>query len=248
VVFAGALTKILNTPGPDDGNPETVKVDTGKIRSVIDSSPYGYLDPIPTARLLDASGIKRVREEYACSLTELTEITDSTGFPVVMKIAGPLHKTDVGGVVLNIGDPGTAVKEYTRMSQIPGFKGVIIQEMVSGLELFAGVKNEGPFGHILMAGMGGVLVEVMKDFSAELIPVSAKSAIRMIHSLKGYDIIKGVSGRKGVNESLFVDIICRLSALIEAAPEIMEVDLNPLIGSGDMIIAVDARIRIEKTK
>jgi acetyltransferase len=118
--------------------------------------------------------------------------------------------------------------------------------MVTGTELFAGIKAEGSFGHLLMAGLGGIYIEMIKDVSVSLVPVSYNEAERMVRSLKGYAVIKGTRGQQGVNETAFIDIICRLSALTEAAPEIHELDLNPLMGTEKLVVAVDARIRIEK--
>jgi acetyltransferase len=97
-----------------------------------------------------------------------------------------------------------------------------------------------------MCGMGGIYIEVLRDISSSLSPVSADEAINMIRSLKSYGIIKGVRGQKPINEAAFADTIRRLSALLEAAPEIAEMDLNPLLGSDKGVVAVDARVRIQK--
>jgi acetyltransferase len=163
-----------------------------------------------------------------------------------MKVVGPVHKSDVGGVILNISDNDTVTSSFKKMMKIQGAKAVIIQKMVAGTELYAGVKDEGSFGHLLLTGLGGIFIEVLKDVSSSLVPVSNTSALEMIHSLKSYAIIKGVRGKKGINESIYAEIICRLSALIEAAPEIFELDLNPLMATADSILVVDARISVEK--
>ncbi len=169
------------------------------------------------------------------------------GFPVVMKVVGPVHKSDVGGVVLNLMSDKAVSDNFTRMIEIPGSTAVLIQKMMKGTELFAGIKAEGTFGHLLLAGLGGIFIEVLKDVSSSLVPVVKAEAELMVHSLKAYEIIKGTRGQSGVNEPAFVDIICRLSALAEAAPEIVELDLNPLMGTSEIVVAVDARVRIEKT-
>jgi hypothetical protein len=133
------------------------------------------------------------------------------------------------------------------MMEVPGSNAVLVQKMVSGTELFAGIKAEGAFGHLLLAGLGGIFIEVLKDVSSSLVPVSFSEAEHMVHSLRGYAIIKGIRGQKGIKESSFIEVICRLSALAEIAPEIYEMDLNPLMGTEDSVVAVDARIRIEMT-
>jgi acyl-CoA synthetase (NDP forming) len=120
--------------------------------------------------------------------------------------------------------------------------------MAKGTELFAGVKSEGSFGHLVLAGLGGIFIEVLKDVSAGLVPINGSEANSMIRSLKSYKIIEGVRGKEGVDERGFAEIICRLSSLVEEAPEIVEMDLNPLLGTANEVVAVDARIRIEKNK
>jgi acetate---CoA ligase (ADP-forming) len=130
------------------------------------------------------------------------------------------------------------------MMRIESAIAILLQPMLKGTELFAGAKYEDKFGHLILCGMGGVFIEVMKDVSQAISPVCPGEALNMIRSLKSYGIIQGVRGRKGLNEQLFAEIILKLSALCQEAPEIDELDLNPLLGDGDSIIAVDARISI----
>jgi acyl-CoA synthetase (NDP forming) len=118
--------------------------------------------------------------------------------------------------------------------------------MANGIELFIGAKREHGFGHLLLCGLGGILIEVLGDFSSSLAPVSRQEATRMIRNLRGYPLIEGSRGNAGVSESRFTDVIQRFSALIEAAPEIAEMDINPLLGAGQTLLAVDTRIRIER--
>jgi acetyltransferase len=117
--------------------------------------------------------------------------------------------------------------------------------MLSGTELFVGAKLEPRFGHMILCGMGGIFIEVLKDVSAGLSPLAMDEAISMIRSLKSYKIIRGVRGQKGISEERFAEVIVRLSALLQAAPEITELDLNPLLGGPDHVVAVDARICIQ---
>ena len=127
---------------------------------------------------------------------------------------------------------------------LPGVTAVLIQKMISGIELFCGAKREDRFGHIIMAGMGGVFIEVFRDVATALAPVEEEEAVSMIRSLKSYKIIKGIRGAAGVKEETFVSVITSLSDLLTAAPEIAEMDINPLLGTPEGIVAVDARIRI----
>ena len=123
---------------------------------------------------------------------------------------------------------------------------ILMQPMLSGTELFVGASYEEKFGHLILCGLGGVFIEILEDTAAELSPVSKSQAANMIRSLKSYKIIQGTRGQEGVNERKFAETITRLSALCEAAPEIQELDLNPLLGSKGRVVAVDARIKIER--
>ncbi|MDR4988955.1 MAG: acetate--CoA ligase family protein, partial [Bacteroidales bacterium] len=154
--------------------------------------------------------------------------------------------SDGGGVVLNIRNAAALTAEFERMMNIKDTTAVLLQPMLSGIELFAGAKREDHFGHLILAGMGGIFIEVLKDVAARLSPLSAEEASEMINSLKSQAILKGVRGQKGINREQFIDVLLRLSALQEAAPEIFEMDLNPLLGNEKQIVAVDARIHISK--
>jgi acetyltransferase len=161
-------------------------------------------------------------------------------------VVGPVHKSDVGGVTLNIKSKKHLEAEFNRMREIPGVTAVMVQEMLSGTELFIGAKYEPRFGHIILCGLGGIFVEVLGDVSSGLAPLTFNEAYSMIKSLRAYRIIKGTRGKTGINEDRFAEIIVRLSSLLRFATEIKEMDLNPLIGSHKGITAVDARIRIAK--
>jgi acyl-CoA synthetase (NDP forming) len=124
---------------------------------------------------------------------------------------------------------------------------VLIQPMLSGTELFVGAKYEPKFGHMILCGLGGIFIEVLKDVSAGLAPIGLEEAMWMIRSLKSYRIIQGVRGQKGINEEMFANVILRLSSLIKSAPEIMELDFNPLLGKEDAVVVVDARISLKKS-
>ncbi len=118
--------------------------------------------------------------------------------------------------------------------------------MVSGVELFIGAKKEENYGHLIMCGLGGIFIEILQDVSAAFSPITKKEAAHMIDSLKGHKIFEGVRGEEPLNKDLFIEIIQAVSALLKLAPEITELDLNPLLAKGDNIIAVDARIAVEK--
>lgn len=245
VVFGNALAKVYNTPAPA-APAEHPSVDITAIRRVVDEAVSGYLAPEKVQQLLDAAGIPRAGEAVVANREDAVVAAEKLGYPVVMKVVGPVHKSDVGGVVLNVKDAGTVGREFDRMISIEDTTAILLQPMLSGTQIFAGAKFEPKFGHMILCGLGGIFIEVLKDVQSSLSPVSAAEASEMIRNLKSYKIIQGVRGQEGVNETAFADAILRLSALCEAAPEIAEMDINPLLGNAKGVVAVDARIRIEK--
>jgi acetyltransferase len=246
VLFGKALCRVFNTPAPAENKGGNSIIDVSGIRSVIDRAGNGYLAPHEVSLLLKASAISTVPETVVTAAEDAVREASSMGFPVVMKVVGPVHKSDIGGVVLNIRTPEAVRAEFGRLIQLPEVTGILVQKMISGTELFCGAKREQKFGHLVMAGMGGIFIEVFKDVATALVPVSDSEAASMITSLKSYRVIKGLRGGKPISEKAFINVIMSVSALLEVAPEIYEMDINPLLASGDEIVAVDARIRIEK--
>ena len=222
------------------------KIDVKAIRSVIDKAENGYLGLAEIAALMDAAGIARKEEKEVRSEEEAIEAANKIGYPLVMKVVGPVHKSDVGGVVLNVKDLDTVKKEFNRLIQIPETYAVEICKMYQGTEIFIGASREDKFGHQVLFGLGGIFIEVLKDVQAAIVPVSQSEARSLINNLRGYKILEGVRGQKPVNLDIYSEIIARVSALVQAAPEIAEMDLNPLLGTPEYVIAVDARIRVEK--
>jgi len=247
VTLGTALVKALNTPRPEPANPVLHGVDVALIRKIIDRLDTGFASPQDVRQLLTAAGIHIVPEFISTEKDAIIEFVRASGFPAVMKVVGPVHKSDIGGVVLNIQTEGHLAFEFDRMMKLPGVKAVMIQPMLSGRELFIGATYEERFGHVVLCGLGGILVEVLEDIASGLAPLSYNEAYSMIRSLKGYKIIQGTRGQKGINEHKFAEIIVRLSSLLRFATEIKELDLNPLLATENDIVVVDARIRIEKT-
>lgn len=246
VVLGKALTKIFNTPYPAAEEIFMEKVDVPLIRKIVSNTPSGYAEPSVIQDLLNAASIPVVREKVVKTRADLMEVAEKAGFPLVLKVVGPVHKSDIGGVTLNIRSYRHLEAEFNRMMQIPEVKAVLVQQMLTGTELFIGAKYEPAFGHVILCGLGGIFVEVLGDFSSGLAPLTFNEAESMIRSLKSYRIIHGTRGKPGIDEKKFAEIIVRLSSLLRYATEIKELDLNPLIGSHNSITVVDARIRIEK--
>ena len=242
VDLGSALAEVYKTPMPTLLDVSLPEIDTDLIESVISKSESGLLPPDETGKLLAAAGIPTAYETVVKSDKEAVEIAREIGFPLVMKVVGPIHKTDVGGVVLNVTSEKEVKSEFERLKNIDEVTGVLMQPQLEGLEIFAGARKEGDFGHIIMCGLGGIYIEVFKDIRAGLSPVGKDEALTMIDRLQINPILKGYRGKPGINIDLFADIITKVSALVEAAPKIEEMDLNPLMGSGDQIYTVDARI------
>ena len=253
VTLATALSQIMRTPQPASPELELYGVDVPKIREIIyretnrlkfEGISSGYLAPDTVREILSCAGIPLVPEMVSTSKEKLTAFAEKVGYPVVAKVVGPVHKSDVGGVALNIRTPEHLALEFDRMMKIPDATGVMVQKMLKGTELFIGAKYETRFGHVVLCGLGGIFVEVLKDVSSGLAPLSYAEAYSMTHSLRGYKILKGTRGQQGINEQKYAEIIVRLSTLLRFATEIKEMDINPLLADGSDVIAVDARILI----
>lgn len=246
VILGKALAKVFNTPAPANIPADDHSIDHKKIRTIIDQADKGYISPEEIQDLLDAAGLARAGEAVVKTAHKAKEAANKLGYPVVMKVIGPVHKSDVGGVSLDVNTDTKVEREFNRLITIKDTTAVLMQPMLKGIELFIGAKHEPKFGHMILCGLGGIFVEVLKDVNAGLVPVNKSESIEMIQNLKSYKIIQGVRGQEGVNEDLFAEVIGKLSGLLQAAPEIVELDLNPLLGNLKQVVAVDARIRIEK--
>ena len=247
VTLATALSQIMRTPKPAPPEVQLYGIDIPRLNKIIFGlQENGYVPPQTVRDILSCAGIPLVPEMVSTSKDELSAFASKVGYPVVAKVVGPVHKSDVGGVTLNIRTPEHLALEFDRMMQIKDATGVMVQKMLKGTELFIGAKYEERFGHVVLCGLGGIFVEVLKDVSSGLAPLSYGEAFSMIHSLRGYKIIKGTRGQKGLNEQKYAEIIVRLSTLLRFATEIKEIDINPLLADENEVVAVDARILIEK--
>jgi acyl-CoA synthetase (NDP forming) len=205
-------------------------------------------------KVLSKYGIQVTRGRIAANEEEAFLIASSIGFPVAMKISSPdiSHKSDVGGVVLNVRkeDVKDAFSEMiSRVRKtVPGanIEGVLVQQMAPpGHEVIVGLKKDAQFGHALMFGLGGIFVEVYKDVSFRVTPVDKKEALEMISEIKGYPILKGIRGRKPADVDAVADVLVSVSELAHKE-NIVELDINPLIVGEKGAVAVDARAMVEK--
>lgn len=246
VCLAQALSKVSHSSLPELTIASDSHLKEQLIRGIIERAGNGYLGPDTVKQLLNAAEIPTVPEVIVTNRNDTLEAVQALKYPVVMKTVGPIHKTDVGGIVLDVKTDEKLLIEFDRLMQIKDANAVLIQPMLKGLELFIGAKYEHGFGHVVLCGLGGIFVEVLKDVASGLAPLSQNESLDMIRRLNGYKLIKGVRGQEGIDENVFAGIIARLSQLLTLAPEIKELDINPLLGNSKSLTVVDARIRVEK--
>lgn len=246
VVLGNALSKVYKTNQKNFDKAVLPEMDIVAIRSIINASPEGFLNQNTCVELLRATGIDLVKQMEISSAVEIAKLTDTMRFPIVMKVIGPVHKTEVGGVILNIANEKQALSAYEKLMNIPEAKAVLIQEMMQGEELYCGAVSQGDFGHVVMCGMGGIFLELIQDTAAALAPMSYDEVQNMVESLKAYKIIEGYRNREGVDKEKFIDLVMRVGALVHIAPEIAELDLNPVMANKSQMEVVDVRIRIER--
>jgi len=213
------------------------------------------LTEIESKELMKAARIPVVETRLATSKKEATELAVKLGFPVVMKIVSPdvVHKSDAGGVKLSIQNATQAGRAYTEIlanikKHYPKAKivGVSVQKMAKqGIEIIIGMTKDAQFGPVIMFGLGGILVEVLKDVSFRIVPMTKRDASEMIAEIKGYPILKGYRGQDPADIPYLEDLIVKVSEFVDKNPEIKELDLNPVFAYKDGAMAVDARIILE---
>ena len=247
VILGKALCESYFTGDPIDTEIVDYGIDEQVIRKIIknNKSSDGYLSSQENNAILDCLKIPRAQEISAKTQQQVLESLEKIDFPVVMKVIGPLHKSDVGGVVLGIKSQDVLLAHFKEMMQIPDAQGVLIQQQLSGVELFIGVSYEKDFGHLLMMGLGGIFVEVLGDIKVCLCPCTKKEILYRLKNLKGYPLLQGIRGKRGVDLNAFAEIIQKISYLTQIMPEIQELDINPLLAEGEKIVAVDMRLRIK---
>jgi acyl-CoA synthetase (NDP forming) len=229
--------------------------DKSKVRQVLDDVKASGRNSLtaPEGKLVcDAYGIKVPQEGVATSAADASKMASSMGFPVVMKIVSPeiLHKTEAGGVMIGVKNADEAAAAYEQIvanakkyNAKASLLGVQVQQMVEGgQEVIVGAMTDGSFGKLVAFGMGGVLVEVLKDVTFRLAPATREDAESMLGSIQAAEMLRGVRGGKPVNREALQDLIVRVSQLVSDFPEISEMDLNPVFASEDGAIAADVRI------
>ncbi len=231
-------------------------IDRDRLRGIVEAAlgrDGGWLEPAEAESLLRAAGLTPVDTRVAKDAEQAIQIAREIGYPVVLKAAGPaiLHKSDVGGVKLNLGDPWAvrAAAEGFIAKFGDGLSGIVVQKMVtSGTEVMIGAVRDPTFGHLLMYGAGGTLVELLKDVAFRIHPVTDVDAADMLEEVRSTKLLHGYRGSAPADIAAVEDALLRLSTLIEICPEIEELDVNPLKVLEKGAIAVDFRVRVEKAQ
>jgi len=240
--------------------PLSFKLDRKKVRKEYASKYFKketILSEDVSKLLIDAYGIPTTKPEPAYSALQAADLANKMGYPVVLKILSPdiTHKSDVGGVVLNIKDENTVWMTFKNMTEnikqkMPdaNIEGVTVQPMFNAkgaVELILGIKKDPIFGTCMMIGMGGTAAELFKDKSLGFPPLNERLARRMLENLKIYPLLKGYRGDKPKNIDKLIELMIRMSYLAADYPEIAELDINPLLVTPDDAIALDARIVLD---
>jgi acyl-CoA synthetase (NDP forming) len=248
VVLGDALSAVYQTQKPIDLRTNNYLIDAQALRKFVYEVDDGFLNPDQVHKLLSLAGIQHPLQKIIRKVSDLEKLEGEFNFPVAMKVVGPLHKSEINGVVLNVNDLKSVRKQYDELMNFDGVDGVLIQEMCQGTELFIGAKFEDRFGHVLLFGLGGIFVEILQDFQFCMVPTDQHEVSNLLKKLKGYPLFEGARGKKPIDESAFIEVILKISTLLTFVPEIEELDLNPLLADGNKITAVDARIRLNKNK
>ena len=228
---------------------ETVRVRTGEIVERPRREGHGWLPPDECDALLDAAGISSLRSRVARTPDDAVAAARECGFPAVIKAYGRdiLHKSDVGGVRLGIASEAAVRDGFAGLAAHlkERFEGVIVQRMVTGgVEMVIGGVNDPAFGPVVMCGSGGVLVDVLDDTAFAMCPLSDAAAQALLEQVKGRVRLRGFRGAPPADEAAFVRVLVRVSELLDACPEIQELDLNPVMVLSAGVVVADVRVRV----
>ena len=210
------------------------------------------LNEVESKELLQAAGIPTAAARLARTADEAEVLADELGYPAVLKVVSPeiAHKSDVGGVALNLADAGAVREGFARMVERVAaarpdarIEGVAVQRQApAGTEVIVGVTTDPQFGPVVMFGLGGVLVEVLRDVAFRVVPLAPRDARQMVREIQGFPLLQGYRGAPPADLTALEDLMLKVSAFVEAHPEVEELDLNPVFAYPDGVLAVDARV------
>ena len=244
VLLAKALSRIYRQPRTHTELWEPAGYDKAAIAAILNGR-NAVLAPETVNSLMKSAGFKLPDMTMIADEASLAEACQTIGFPLVLKVVGSVHKSDVGGVRTNVTDLDKARAAYADMMKIQGATGVMLQSMVRGTEMILGASRKHGFGHLIMFGLGGIYTEVLKDVQFALAPLSRIESRSMIQTLKSFPILEGIRGQDAISLERVADHLQRLSRLVTDFPQIKEMDINPLKGTGEDLYAVDTRIIVD---
>jgi acetyltransferase len=224
-------------------------VDNRKVEEILAHADRKNLSADDVYGILDAYGIPVANWQMATNPAEAVAAAESMGFPVVVKAdaADVVHKSDMGAVAVDLADSQSvhaAVEQMQKKLDNDNLRFLVQQYRPGGMEVIMGAKAQAGLGHLIMFGLGGIYVEVLKDVVFNLTPITDLEAQEMLSSIKGAPLLKGVRAQKGVDRSRLVEIIMRLSQMVSDHPAIQEMDLNPVMAFENTAVVVDARISL----
>jgi acyl-CoA synthetase (NDP forming) len=240
--------------------PIKLKADTSAVRKIVEKAldeRRADLTEVESKQILSAYQIPTTDAYLAKNREEAAKCADKIGYPVVLKIVSPdiIHKSDAAGVKLNLLNRNEVVTAFDQIIQNArkykakaSILGVSVQKMVSqGIEVIVGIKDDPQFGPVIMFGLGGILTELLKDFSLRLVPISWWEAEKMVSEIRAHQLLEGYRNYRPVDKESLISILMSVSALVEQNPSIKEMDLNPVLSYPDGAVAVDARIILKQT-
>ncbi|MCF8024910.1 MAG: acetate--CoA ligase family protein [Desulfobacteraceae bacterium] len=243
--LADALANISGRTRIESGLSDLAGYDRQAVKSVLEGKK-GVLSPDDVDNVLKAAGFKVAPQKTVKEKADLSAACDAVGFPMAVKVVGPLHKSDVGGVKVGVADLAEAESVFDDMMKIKDAEGIMLQSMISGTEMILGANLEQGYGHLIMFGLGGIYTEVLKDVCFALAPLTEPESIEMVKGIKSFPILEGIRGSEAVDIEHAAENLQRLGMLVSDFPQIKEMDINPLKGAGEKLYAVDARIILDQ--
>jgi acyl-CoA synthetase (NDP forming) len=239
-----AIGKVLRRPTIYEAPEKLANYDLQGISDILDGR-RGVLDPTGVEGTLTRAGFVLPRQVLITSRDKLAAACERIGYPLTMKVSGPLHKSDLGGVRIGIGSIDVAQSTWEELMAIKGATGVLVQQIVEGSEVILGSSRSGDLGHLVMFGLGGIYAETLKDVQFALAPLAEEECREIVMSIKAFPILEGIRGQEGMSVDLLIDYIRRIGRLVTDFPAIREIDLNPIKGFGKNLCLVDARIILD---
>lgn len=221
---------------------------TDEMKRILEvSRGFGWVMEPDAKHLFSLAGLEVPRFRCAKDWEEVMQSAEEIGYPLVAKVVSPkiVHKSDHNGVVVGIRHPRELMEVYERFRRVEAFAGMLIEEMVSGVELIVGAKMDDQFGPIVLLGMGGVLTEIYRDITLRMAPLSPADIASMIKCLKAHELLEGYRGSDRVNLNKLTEMLQTFSVLVMDLQDIMEsIDLNPVMCSAKQCVIADARIML----